>query len=235
MRTGTWISSSIGSLPISSSAKIILAEIDNLHKAKVCRAGNAHFADILGVSTETVSRIISKLRKLGFVKQVHFDGRIRILEPSFEILSNVQDSSKFKIESSSTLESAPNIEIKPALINRTFQNKQKHQSSLDHKGKREMAYFTDPLLYKKHINKSINNSKRRIQNSIISNSFENPPINIIHDVRKKIENQKEKNWNQFVEWAKNKFSGSTKDLLLSIESPNENLPATIRIAWDAWL
>jgi len=138
MRKGTWISDEIGNLPINSSAKIILAEIDNLHKANVCKAGNSHFAKILGVSTETVSRIISKLRKLGYVNQIHFDGRVRTLEPIFGI--------SFASPNIPNLKTAP-IKLEPN--GKSIQIPQKGQSRIDSRNKAVYAIQPNPLYNKK--------------------------------------------------------------------------------------
>ncbi|WCL50740.1 helix-turn-helix domain-containing protein [Leptospira sp. GIMC2001] len=194
MRTGTWISASIEALPINSSAKIILAEIENLHKSNSCRAGNKHFAKILGISTESVSRIISKLRELGYVTQKSFDGRIRTLEPTYN-----------------ELEIKPK-EYKSASHKKNNQTFQKAQSRDDADIKPVFAQKTSPLVHKEQTKKILNNM------SIFKNDKKLNP----------------NNWKTFVDWAVTKFSGSTRELLLSLDSPNANLPPTIRIAWEAW-
>lgn len=194
MRTGTWISASIQSLPINSTAKIILAEIDNLHKAKGCKAGNNHFAEILGVSTETVSRIISKLRKLGYVKQTHFDGRVRTIEPCFAIAVASHKSKKTILTKSYSNQTA-------------IQTSQKDQSRIDSVNKTAYAIQANPLYNKKQY-------KEEYKKDIKSNSFP-----------------------KFLEWSKSKFSGSTREILLSINSIESLLKCdnrTIKMAWENW-
>ncbi|MCG9873761.1 MAG: helix-turn-helix domain-containing protein [Leptospiraceae bacterium] len=197
MRTGTWISDKIGSLPINSSAKIILAEIDNLHKSKGCNAGNSHFAKILGVSTETVSRIISKLRKLGYVKQIHFDGRVRTLEPAFEIVFE----SKEKINSAQTIES-----------NRIPQKGQSRNDALNNAA---FAIQQNPLYIKEQYKEKIKEPLKFKDSKLINqNSFL-----------------------KFLEWSKEKFSGSTKEVLLGLDSMDSLLKCenrTIQFAWENW-
>lgn len=70
--------------------KCILVEIDSLDNENHCVASNNYFAHFIGCSESKVSKSISKLIDLGYVKQVHFDGRIRILS------SNIKYSIKEK-------------------------------------------------------------------------------------------------------------------------------------------
>jgi len=44
-----------------------------------CFASNEYIAKKLGLKSHTVSNSISKLKKLGYIKQISFDGRIRRL------------------------------------------------------------------------------------------------------------------------------------------------------------
>ena len=204
MRTGTWISDQIGSLPINSSAKIILAEIDNLHRSRGCKAGNAHFAKILGVSTETVSRIISKLRKLGYVNQTRFDGRIRTLEPNFQSVTDSQNVIELK---SSPRKSEPTpISIQPA---------QKDQSRID---SRNIAAFTiqpKPLYFKK---------QNKEKNKITTKKGDSNSLN-------------QKSFLKFLEWSRDRFSGTTREILQGLNSM-ESLALcenkTIQLAWERW-
>lgn len=60
--------------------KILFVEINSLDKNKRgCFASNEYLADFLETSERTVSRGISKLKKLHLIKQKNFDGRRRIL------------------------------------------------------------------------------------------------------------------------------------------------------------
>lgn len=60
--------------------KLLYAEIVSLSK-NGCFASNQHFAEVLGLKPDTVSRMISTLKKNGFVIQASFDGRKRTLVP----------------------------------------------------------------------------------------------------------------------------------------------------------
>ncbi|MCZ8345122.1 MAG: helix-turn-helix domain-containing protein [Leptospiraceae bacterium] len=220
MRRGTWISASIQSLSINSTAKIILAEIDNLHKAKGCIAGNNHFAEILGVSTETVSRIISKLRKLGYVKQTHFDGRVRTLEPCFA----------FSVASQKSEESI----LSKSFSNQTaIQTSQKDQSRIDSLNETAYAIKPDPLYNKKQYKEEY---KKDIKSDINYLDLKSNNKNQFVD-RSKIIDSNSNSFPKFLEWSKSKFSGSTREILLSINSLESLLKCenrTIQIAWENW-
>ena len=59
--------------------KALLIEIDSLDNEFHCVAGNDYFAEFLGVSESKVTRSIKKLKELGYIEDVHFDGRVRKL------------------------------------------------------------------------------------------------------------------------------------------------------------
>lgn len=87
MRTGLWIPVEIEVLPLSLTEKVLLAEIVSLDKVGECFASNEHFSKLLSVRPDSASRMISKLKKLGYIKQTGFDGRKRKLTPIFETKS----------------------------------------------------------------------------------------------------------------------------------------------------
>jgi len=64
---------------INWTEKILLIEIDSLDNEKGCFASNEYFANFVGKSKRYVSRIIGKLKRLGYICQEDFDGRHRIL------------------------------------------------------------------------------------------------------------------------------------------------------------
>jgi hypothetical protein len=54
---------------LSSTEKIMYSEIGGLHKKhKVCWATNAHFAKKFGLTTKTISRCITHLAELGYIR-----------------------------------------------------------------------------------------------------------------------------------------------------------------------
>jgi DNA-binding transcriptional ArsR family regulator len=69
---------------LSWTEKILYVEIQSLDNENGCFASNEYFAEFLDVSTTTISLSISKLKKLGYVECVSFDGRKRILKSAFK-------------------------------------------------------------------------------------------------------------------------------------------------------
>lgn len=65
---------------LSAVDKIVLAEIDSLDGESGCYASNETLAGFCQTSVPTVSRSINKLKELGYVKQLCFNGRVRILK-----------------------------------------------------------------------------------------------------------------------------------------------------------
>ncbi|TGL35592.1 helix-turn-helix domain-containing protein [Leptospira perdikensis] len=91
MRTGLWIPVEIEVLPLNLTEKVLLAEIVSLYRVGECFASNEHFSKLLGVRPDSASRMISKLKKLGYIKQTGFDGRKRKLTPVFETKSKTKE------------------------------------------------------------------------------------------------------------------------------------------------
>ena len=93
---GIWIPREIYlNKKLSWTDKILLVEINSLDNEKGCFASNDYFAEFLSVTKTTISISISKLKKLGFVKQVSFDGRTRVLKADFKD-SKIQTLRKLK-------------------------------------------------------------------------------------------------------------------------------------------
>ncbi|TGK54896.1 helix-turn-helix domain-containing protein [Leptospira kanakyensis] len=82
-RTGIWIPVWIENLNLSHSQTKLYAEIVSLHDKGGCFASNRYFGEVLGLKNDTVSRLISSLKKLGLLEQTGFDGRRRFLKPIF--------------------------------------------------------------------------------------------------------------------------------------------------------
>jgi hypothetical protein len=182
-RTGTWIPAWVSALGINLTSQMILSEIINLHNSNGCIASNQHFATVFNLAPETVSRIISKLKKMKYIEQTKFDGRKRTLIPTIS-------DSKFAGR------------VGDARHKKSYQTKPKSQSRIDQKPKTEMTIDPIPLVHKEQLNKNIN-----------------------------IEN---KNWDKFLEWSRDKFSGSTAEVLRHIKSPKDSMPPTIQMAWENW-
>lgn len=87
-RTGIWIPREVECLEdLSVSEKYLLSEIRSLTLAKGCFASNTYFAKLLGKKPDTISRMISKLKKRNYISQLSFDGRRRELSYCLGICS----------------------------------------------------------------------------------------------------------------------------------------------------
>ena len=64
---------------LTASEKMLFAEIDSLDNEEGCYATNEYLADFCGVSIPTITRGIAKLKSLGYIEQVSFTGRTRVL------------------------------------------------------------------------------------------------------------------------------------------------------------
>lgn len=96
MRTGLWIPVEIEALPLNLTEKVLLAEIVSLDRVGECFASNEHFSKLLGIRADSASRMISKLKKLGYIKQTGFDGRKRKLIPVFQTPLKPKEQPTFK-------------------------------------------------------------------------------------------------------------------------------------------
>jgi len=47
--------------------RVLISEITHLSKNGPCRAGNQHFANLLDISTSTVSRVLNRLNDIGLI------------------------------------------------------------------------------------------------------------------------------------------------------------------------
>lgn len=88
---GVWIPKEIWLHPeLTMLEKFIAAEVDSLDGDDGCYAGNEHFMKMTGAKESTVRNAIGKLKKLGLVQQVNFDGRLRYLRGYTKILLSGQ-------------------------------------------------------------------------------------------------------------------------------------------------
>lgn len=118
-RTGIWIPVWIENLNLSHSQTKLYAEIVSLHDKGGCFASNRYFGEVLGLKIDTVSRLITSLKKLGLLEQTGFDGRRRFLKPLFAKPTTIEFESKDKpSEKNPIRETKPFVEKLQA---RTFQ------------------------------------------------------------------------------------------------------------------
>jgi hypothetical protein len=65
---GVWIPKSIYlNKDLTPTEKLLLAEVSSFAKNGICFASNEHFADFLGISKKHVSKLVSKLSKMGLI------------------------------------------------------------------------------------------------------------------------------------------------------------------------
>lgn len=77
---GVWIPKEIWlNAELSALDKVIFAEIDSLDNDDHCTASNEYLADFCQCSERKVSETISRLISLGYIEQVSFNGRQRVL------------------------------------------------------------------------------------------------------------------------------------------------------------
>lgn len=85
---GVWIPKEIYLHPdLSWTEKILCVEIDSLDQGEGCWASNGHFARFLGIGESQIVKSITKLRKLGLLIDVKFDGRKRYISLNSDLRS----------------------------------------------------------------------------------------------------------------------------------------------------
>jgi len=92
-RKGVWIPAAIWDYPdLSLQQKLILCEINSLDQNGECFAKNAYFAEFLGLSITRISRIISALDQLGYIKiHLHFQGK-HVTKRTISVVRQVDSS-----------------------------------------------------------------------------------------------------------------------------------------------
>jgi hypothetical protein len=93
---------------LTASEKMLFAEIDSLDNEEGCYATNEYLASFCGVSVPTITRGIAKLKSLGYIEQVSFTGRTRILR----VIKMIRQTNHFDESASSNCENLLLIENK---------------------------------------------------------------------------------------------------------------------------
>lgn len=105
---------------LSYLEKALMAEIDSLDCGEEhCFAANDYFEKMFNAKTRTISQAITKLKRLGFIQQVGFDGRTRKLKSNLKTVYVIfygSDSQKSASPTSinplpSSIEDLPDKEI----------------------------------------------------------------------------------------------------------------------------
>lgn len=83
---------------LSALEKMILAEIDSLDDGETgCFAGNFYLAEFCQCSEAKITKAIAKLKSLGYIEVVGFDGRKRVLRSRVVEITR-QSSKKYEAE-----------------------------------------------------------------------------------------------------------------------------------------
>lgn len=85
---GIWIPSELWfDQRLTPDEKVFVAEIDSLDEPfRHCYASNAYFASFFQCKERKIQDMLSKLKKLGFVEEVSFDGRVRKLKSNLKTI-----------------------------------------------------------------------------------------------------------------------------------------------------
>lgn len=87
---GVWIPREVWlSKDIDMIEKAILVEINSLDGDDGCYATNEYLADFCNTSLSKVTRSISQLKKLGYVTEKSFNGRVRVLKSCLVKMTNL--------------------------------------------------------------------------------------------------------------------------------------------------
>ena len=98
---GVWIPKEIWlNEELTLLEKIIFVEIDSLDNENHCTAGNDYFATFCNCSESKVTKAIKKLKDLGMIEELSFDGRHRKIRV---VKSTMQGSKKYEAESQNLL------------------------------------------------------------------------------------------------------------------------------------
>ena len=115
---GVWFPKEIWlSKELTLLEKAIYIEIDSLDNENHCTAGNEYFADFCNCSESKVSKAIKKLKELGMIEIVNFDGRHR----KIRVVKSTRKSSK-KYEADSQKVRPNNIDNKKINNNKNNTN-----------------------------------------------------------------------------------------------------------------
>lgn len=109
--TGIWIPAEIWEdQRLTYFEKALLAEIHSLDGEDHCFASNKYFEKFFNERTRKIQEGISKLKKLGYVHQISFDGRKRLLTTTYEKFNTSapqSESVKVKFNTPEVSNSAP--------------------------------------------------------------------------------------------------------------------------------
>ncbi|TGM52013.1 helix-turn-helix domain-containing protein [Leptospira biflexa] len=163
-RKGIWIPVWIENLNLSHSQTKLFAEIVSLYENGGCFASNRYFSEILGLKADTISRLITSLKKLGILEQTGFDGRRRFLKPILQFqpealeknpsLTNVTISNKIQTTTANNSKTAldssyvpsSTVQLKNTVHTKTSFEEFKvwSERTLSHSTHSKILHFTSP-------------------------------------------------------------------------------------------
>jgi len=134
---GIWIKKDLWlNAKLSAVEKCLLAEIDSLDHGGGCWASNEYLGKFLHTTPGRTANMISKLRKLGHIKDVHFDGRKRWVKAVF--------TPKLK-QTSPQGEGSSNPEVKKAKsLDQSIDKKEREEAS-ENSTSKPLSPSTKPL------------------------------------------------------------------------------------------
>lgn len=150
---GIWIPKEIYlNNDLSWTDKILVIEILSLDNERGCFASNNYFAEFLGVTKTTISTSISKLKELGFIEQISFDGRTRILKAAYKKIEK-QHIRKFK---GSIQENLKHNNTENNTENKTIKKEKKYIKKIDENLKDEKPKLSNDPVINTKVNSILN-------------------------------------------------------------------------------
>lgn len=157
---GIWIPAEIWlNEDLTIAEKALFAEIDSLDGENGCYASNEYLAKFCNSSESFITKAISKLKRMGYIKSDGFDGRTRVLRvvkftmQDSTIDESPSDKNEFLLYRENKKEN--NIEKTPA--ERVSSTKTKHTRNF----RREYEKLTDDLYSGEEIKKQTKEIKKR--------------------------------------------------------------------------
>ncbi len=139
-------------------AKITLLDIAGRCEGRNgCYAGNEYLATCLGIATTTVAKYISRLRKAGYIEQVSFDGRVRVIQSTLHN-AVVMERAQYKIS-------------KTALANNPSQSRTNGQDRGVQQGRAAWDNRSVAVRTKEESKKTLNVSAEKIKSEPTWNGF----------------------------------------------------------------
>ena len=127
---GVWIPKEIWlNKELTALDKVIFTEISSLDNEEHCSASNKYLAEFCGCSERKVSDTIRKLKDMGFIEELEFDGRYRKLRVA-KIANQSSSIEKISTEGSKNCD-APSQNLLPINIDNNIANNKTYNISKD--------------------------------------------------------------------------------------------------------